>query len=122
MIMLEHRPSGEFDLIRLTGRLGGDDVGDVSARLVDILDRGPGIVHLDLGALSFLDTGGLAAVISLFKRARRRGGDVILYDVNARVRALLELSRLHEIFEIRESAAHASSTPPALASMSRSSN
>ena len=103
MIMLEHRPSEEFDLIRLSGRLGEADVHKVSARLVDILDRGPGIVHLDLGELSFLDTGGVAAIISLFKRARRRGGDVILYDVNARVRALLELSRLHEILELRES-------------------
>ena len=106
MVTLQHRPLDGLDLIRIEGRLGAADSADAAAQMVSILDRGTGLVHLDLGALEFLDSSGLAVLVSLLKRARRAEGDVILYNANERVQALLELTRLHEIFETRVSEAY----------------
>ena len=103
MVTLEHRPLDGLDLVRVEGRLGAADSAEAAARLVSILDGGSGVVHLDLGGLGFLDSSGLAVLVSLLKRARRNDGDVVLYNVNERVQALLELTRLHEIFETRVS-------------------
>ena len=103
MVTLEPRPLDGLDLIRMKGRLGAADSADVAAQMASILDRGPGVVHVDLDELSFLDSSGLSVLVSLLKRARRNDGDVILYNPNERVQALLELTRLHEIFETRVS-------------------
>lgn len=103
MVTLEHLPLDGFDLIRVDGRLGAADSADAAAQMASILDRGTGTVHLDLDRLSFLDSSGLSVLVSLLKRARRNDGDVVLYNVNERVQALLELTRLHEIFETRVS-------------------
>ena len=111
MVTLEHRPLDGLDLIRIKGRLGAADSADVAAQMASILDRGPGVVHVDLDELSFLDSSGLSVLVSLLKRARRNDGDVILYNLNERVQALLELTRLHEIFETRVSDEYRSADP-----------
>ena len=106
MVTLEHRALDGIDRVSVDGRLGAADSAETAARLVAILDRGPGTLHLDLAGLSFLDSSGLSVLVSLLKRARRAEGDVVLFNVNERVRALLELTRLHEIFELRAGGAH----------------
>lgn len=102
MITLQHHRYDSHDLVHMSGRLGGTNASEVGSELVQILEGGPGILHLDLAELSFLDSLGLSTLISLLKRARRSEGDVILYNMNDRVRSLFELTRLHEIFEIRD--------------------
>ena len=102
MIELEHVEQEGAGRVRLIGRLGAADSADVAAALVAVLERGDGSLHLDLERLDFLDSSGLSVLASLLKRARRRQGDVVLFNVGTRVRALLELTRLHEIFEMRE--------------------
>jgi len=104
MVKLQHQRSQNHDTIHLEGRLGAANSSEIGSELVQILESGPGMVYLDLGKLSFLDSCGLSLLVSLLKRARTNEGDLVLFNMNDRIRSLFELTRLHEIFDIRESA------------------
>jgi len=102
MIKIEHEGRSDYDLVRLTGRLGAADGPDAADKMTEIFERGPGMLHVDLSELEWIDSGGLSALVNVLKRARKQEGDMILLNPNERVRAVLELTRLHEIFEIRD--------------------
>ena len=57
-------------------------------------------LDLDLSALTFLDSSGLGTLISLHKTLRSRNGTVRLFKPAANVQQILELTRLHRVFEI----------------------
>ncbi len=61
--------------------------------------EGVDVVALDLGAVSFIDSSGVGALISLCKRLPH-GALVRLTRVQPEVRSVLELMRLHRVFEI----------------------
>lgn len=102
MITTEHERHDSHDVVRLSGRLGASDSASVATSLIEIMECGAGFLHIDMAAVEFVDSSGLSALVTVLKRARRQEGDVILLNVNPRVRALLELTRLHEIFELRD--------------------
>lgn len=102
MVKLQHQRSQACDTVYIEGRLGAANSSEVGSELVQILESGPGLVHLDLTELSFLDSCGLSLFVSLLKRARQNEGDLVLFNMNDRIRSLFELTRLHEIFDIRQ--------------------
>ena len=57
-------------------------------------------LELDLSSLSFLDSSGLGALISLHKTLRSRNGTMRLIKPAPNVQQILELTRLHRVFEI----------------------
>ena len=57
-------------------------------------------LDLDLSSLSFLDSSGLGALISLHKTLRSRNGTVRLIKPADNIQQILELTRLHRVFEI----------------------
>jgi anti-sigma B factor antagonist len=57
-------------------------------------------VEIDLSATTFVDSCGLGALISLHKTACSRNGVLRLINPAPPVQQILELTRLHRIFEI----------------------
>lgn len=57
-------------------------------------------INLDCSQLGFIDSSGLGALISLQKLAAQRGGNLRLLQPQPAVIQILELTRLHRIFEI----------------------
>lgn len=57
-------------------------------------------LDLDLSGVTFLDSGGLGTLISLQKSLRARNGTVRLLNPSPNARQLLELTRLHSVFDI----------------------
>jgi len=102
MLKIEHEERESCDFVKLIGRLGAADGSDAAEEMVGIFERGPGVLQLDLSELEWVDSGGLSALVKVLKLARSQDGDLILINPNERVRAILEMTRLHEIFEIRD--------------------
>lgn len=102
MINIEHDGQESHDLVRLKGRLGAADGPDSADKMIEIFERGPGMMHVEMSELEWIDSGGLSALVNVLKRARKQEGDLVLLNPNERVRAVLEMTRLHEIFEIRD--------------------
>jgi anti-sigma B factor antagonist len=64
-------------------------------------------VVFDLSRLRFVDSSGLGAFISCLRQVRARDGDMKLCGMSNQVRAAFELVRLHQVFDIRSTAAEA---------------
>lgn len=61
-----------------------------------------GLVNIDFdcSSLMFVDSSGLGALISMQKLANERGGKLRLLAPKATMLQVLELTRLHRVFEI----------------------
>ena len=58
---------------------------------------------LNLGGISYIDSGGLGTLVSLYTTAHNAGGRVKLANLTQRVGDLLNVMKLHSIFEVFES-------------------
>ncbi len=74
---------------------------EVRGALQDILNHGYSRILMNMEAVSFVDSSGLAVLVSIYKQVRDEGKAALL-SPNNNVRALLELTRLHEILAIYE--------------------
>jgi len=79
--------------------------GEESATLRDTIKKtlaqSPRIV-LNLGEVSYVDSGGLGTLVSLYTTARNAGGGLKLARLTQRVSDLLQLTKLVSIFEVFE--------------------
>jgi len=60
-------------------------------------------VVLDMTSIAFVDSSGLGALIACLREASGRKGDFKLCAMSKTVRALFELMRMHNVFNIYES-------------------
>jgi anti-sigma B factor antagonist len=97
---LEHRQEQGIDLVQLPGRLVMANAGDARGELKRILQQGQGQLVIDLATTEYMDSSGLAAIVSALQTARAKGGDVHLARMNGTLRALFELTQLHKICQI----------------------
>lgn len=79
--------------------------GEESATLRDtikkVLTQSPRVV-LNLAEVSYIDSGGLGTLVSLYTTARNAGGALKLARLTQRVSDLLQLTKLVSIFEVFE--------------------
>ena len=79
--------------------------GEESATLRDtikkVLTQSPRVV-LNLAEVSYVDSGGLGTLVSLYTTARNAGGALKLARLTRRVGDLLQLTKLVSIFEVFE--------------------
>jgi len=104
---LEHRTEHGIDIVKLPERLMMADAADARAALKDIIGKGAGKLILDLADTTFMDSSGLAVLVSSLQAARKKDGDVYLVGMGDTVRALFELTRLHTVFQIYDDEASA---------------
>lgn len=97
---LEHRQVQGIDLVQLPERLVMANAGDARSELKRILQEGRGQLVIDLATTEYMDSSGLAAIVSALQTARAKGGDVHLARMNDTLRALFELTQLHKICQI----------------------
>ena len=60
-------------------------------------------VLLDLGQLSFIDSVGLSAIISILRILKEKGGDLKLCSVSKPIQTVFEIIRLHRLIDILNS-------------------
>jgi len=97
---LEYHTRDGVDIVRLPERLMMADAAAARASLKDIISKGSGKLILDLTDTTFMDSSGLAVLVSGLQAARKKDGDVYLVGMGTTVRALFELTRLHTVFQI----------------------
>jgi len=104
---LTHQQQSGIDLVELPQRLIMANASDARSDLKNIIEQGDGRLVIDLSATEYMDSSGLAAIVSALQAARTKNGDVYLACMNDTLRALFELTQLHkicQIFDDKESA------------------
>ena len=94
------RSIGAVHLVRLDGVLDAAAAGTVRVALNDLLASGAQRVVLDLTATERIDSTGLGALVTALKTAREKEAELVLSGLNASVRSVVELTRLHRVFDI----------------------
>ncbi|GGI67187.1 STAS domain-containing protein [Shewanella gelidii] len=70
--------------------------------VLKLMNKGINRLVVDLHQVEFIDSSGLSVLISALKRAQQSQGEVVLLNPSNNVRALIELTQLHQIFPIYE--------------------
>jgi anti-sigma B factor antagonist len=98
-LALQNRRVGEIVVVSCSGRLvEGQEAKALQQHLEALLPDDPHIV-LDLGGVSFIDSGGLGLLVRFLSRARRTHGDLKLSSIPARVGEILKITRLDTTFD-----------------------
>lgn len=72
-------------------------------QLERFLDEGVSQFVVDLSAAPFMDSAGLAALVTLLKHARQAGGDVkLVWPQEEGARRILRLTKFDRVFDIAE--------------------
>ena len=76
----------------------GDEANDLREQVKNLLANQKRIV-LNLGGVSYIDSGGLGTMVGLYTSARGQNGDIKLANLTQRVRDQLQITKLVTVFE-----------------------
>jgi anti-anti-sigma factor len=89
-------------------RIDAVNAPQLRQKLHGLLDDGAANLVVDLSAVPFMDSAGMAVLVSGLKRARLAGGDVkLVWPTAEPARRILNLTRLDRVFGMADSAADA---------------
>jgi anti-sigma B factor antagonist len=83
--------------LAIEGELDAVTVSDLRGDIEKLLARRPSRVEVDLSMLRMLDSSGVGALVSLYKRVRAQGGDVVVMGLRDQPLAIFRLLRLDRV-------------------------
>lgn len=98
-IEVEQRTESAARIV-LEGRFDAFEAEGFADTVTTLLADGGAMLTVDLEAVNFIDSSGLAELVRAMKRARSAGGDVVLSNPSAPVQIILELTRLDAAFDV----------------------
>jgi anti-sigma B factor antagonist len=93
--------------LTLLGDLDAEGGKKARKSLANAIEAGCLDVTVNLDRVGFLDSSGLASLISALRFARERGGDVRMETSNERIRRVMEVTALARVFKLQPTAAAA---------------
>jgi anti-sigma B factor antagonist len=81
-------------------RLDAHNSSELKTQMLAFFDEGKNNLIIDLKDVRFVDSSGLGSLVSGFKNASARNGNLKLCGLQPQVRSMFELTRLHRVFEI----------------------
>ncbi len=81
-------------------RLDAHNSGDLKAQMLNLFEEGKINLLINLKDVRFVDSSGLGALVSGYKNASARNGNLKLCGLQSQVKSMFELTRLHRVFEI----------------------
>jgi anti-sigma B factor antagonist len=73
----------------------------------DLLAKGHRKILLNLGEITYIDSGGIGELISAFTSTRNQGGELKLLKLTKKVNDLLQITKLYTVFDVRDDEADA---------------
>jgi anti-sigma B factor antagonist len=96
-LALRRNDVGDQTILRLAGSFDAISTPDVRAILDAVVSARRLKVEVDLSALQLIDSSGVGAVVSLYKRVREQGGTVTLQGLRGQPLAILRLLGLDRL-------------------------
>ena len=98
-LKLSTRDINGVTIIDLSGRIVfGDESATLRDKVKSLIPTNSRII-LNLAQISYIDSGGIGTMVSLFTSARAAGGDIKLVNLTKRVGDLLQITKLITVFE-----------------------
>ena len=87
-------------VIAPAGRLDSVNAPILDQKLTSVIERGETRLVIDLSAIDYISSKGLAALLSAAKKLRLAEGRFVLAGIKDPVRTVMEISGLNKIFTI----------------------
>jgi anti-sigma B factor antagonist len=84
--------------LKIDGALDALTARDVRPIFDQVVVEKPGRVTIDLESLTLIDSSGVGAIVSLFKRVKADGGEVVVVHAQDQPLAVLKLLKLDRVF------------------------
>ncbi len=99
----------EPNLLVLEGEIDLHESPRVKEKLNPLIEQKHPRVLIDMTAVSYIDSSGIAVLIDAMQRLRAQGGQLALFGIQESVRNVFEIARLDQVFNIYADKAAASS-------------
>ncbi len=86
-------------VVSLTGEIDLDRAPEARRLLLDCVKRSKDVL-VDLSAVTYIDSSGIASLVEALQWAKRRGTDLCLIAVSPQALRVFELARLDKVFAI----------------------
>lgn len=90
----------DVKVIQPNGILDGTQADRLKDEVNHCLTSGAGCILIDFQDVTFMDSSGLAALISAVRLVRDQGKKLCLCSVNQQIKMLLELTSVDQIFQV----------------------
>ena len=94
------QPGSDRARIRLDGELDLGSAPAFAARLAELEAGEPELLEIDLRGLSFMDSSGLAELFGANRRARERGGRIVVVKDHGPIERVLNIARVEDVIEV----------------------
>jgi anti-sigma B factor antagonist len=102
-LKLAVRTVDEIVVVDCVGRIVfGEESADLRDTIKMVIGQSKKII-LNLSGVTYIDSGGLGTLVSLYTTARNSGGAIKLANLTQRVDDLLQVTKLVTIFDVYES-------------------
>lgn len=99
---LQHKTEDNVELVTLPKQLLMADAPRAKSDLLRIANKQQPRVIMDMSQLEYIDSSGLAVLVSCLQKTRRNSGELCLFGVRDTVRVLLDLTRLNDVLPIAD--------------------
>jgi len=87
-------------ILELGGRLDASSAQDFRNKLKQFIQDDRLNFVFDLENINFLDSSGIGVLVASLRSVNKLNGDIKISNVKDHVRSVIEITRLHQIFEI----------------------
>lgn len=88
--------------VRISGFLDAHTVVSFEKTMDELLEKQYTKFIIDLGALNYISSAGIGALMVLLQQLRRRQGDMVILQPSAKVFKILDLLGFTKIFQIKQ--------------------
>lgn len=94
---------GVITQVEIDDRLEADTAQEFRDAMSQLAAEGKLRIVLNFGNVSFVDSSGLGCIVSALRQFRQYDGDIKLACITENIRPLIEIVRLHRVFDIYDS-------------------
>ena len=94
-------------IVDLSGRITLGESSVVRDVVNDLMSKGNKKILLNLVDVNFIDSSGIGVLVSGFTSVRSQSGELKLLNPTKRIRDLLQITKLHSLFDVKDDEATA---------------
>ena len=94
------RNEGKALIVELAGDIDLHRSPELQQSLMELAQRSPELIVLDLAAVPYMDSSGVASLVKLLTHVRQRRIGLKLCGLTGRVKSMFEITKLDKVFPI----------------------
>ncbi|HEY9638049.1 MAG TPA: STAS domain-containing protein [Coleofasciculaceae cyanobacterium] len=91
--------SSSVKIIQPSGILDGITVNSLRREISDIVEGGVNIVLVDFQDVTFMNSSGLGALVSILRSVRSTGAELFICSLSEQVKMIFELTKMDRVFK-----------------------